>query len=784
MKKEVRSIDELDEREAENDKGEQKQGERQKFVSKKKKSGTIRWLLIVTAATIIVALVLSGISALLTFRGSIKRQAQTYSSALVSEVAQQFSDELQEARTQAENYIFTLSRDNVTDASEFRAALEAFTKENGKIARIRYMKNGELYDQVGVRVNSDINESIVELAKSNDYGVTGVVNDPELSQDVIIIGFPVIRYSMMDYCLLMYPMTLFYEQLDGYYKNETEVGQYAYFTGLLSGKYMYGMRGSDQSSSELEDYLEELTGDTTDYMHLLYMARSGGGAYDLDAHMGDMVVAMDTTAFLGTELNIIGFFEVNTICSDANLFLSGMLVIILILGILLMTLATHSVYSIAHRNKFEDLVVTVDPVIGCATYDYYAYETTELVGNDPYSNYSIVFLKYYYYEINKDQFGEKFQQDMLRFTAKSIDQLVTSRETYGYYPEGMFVLTMRYNKTEDLINRLKVLYAVLYNYPEMRAKGMHLNPQFGIYNLTKMSITDIGTMVERAATAVRAKNNGPDMIYKFYTDEASEAVQREKEIERKMENALRVGDFKVFYQPIYSVENKTLDSAEALVRWYDSETGRYYMPVEFIQLFEVNQFVVKMDKFVINEVFRFQKENQERGQKLTPISVNISRVTAIQEDFADYCMEMRQRYGLPNDSVIFEFPESFALYSFDVMKKLLADLTKKGFRCAIDNFGRSPMQILKEIDFYQVKLDRYFLRRGKSHETDKLLIESNIRIAKQMGLRVVQEGVETRDDFEELTKMGCDAIQGYFYSKPLSMADYLDFVNQATPFGI
>jgi EAL domain-containing protein (putative c-di-GMP-specific phosphodiesterase class I) len=205
-------------------------------------------------------------------------------------------------------------------------------------------------------------------------------------------------------------------------------------------------------------------------------------------------------------------------------------------------------------------------------------------------------------------------------------------------------------------------------------------------------------------------------------------------------------------------------------------------PGEFIPLFETNGFITKLDHFVYTEVLEFISKAAEHGDKVVPVAVNVSRVTAGNEDFLNFYIGNKKKYRIPDGFITIEFTESFAMEDYDKIAHVIEELHKNGIRCSIDDFGSgySSFSILKQINVDELKLDSVFLRRGVDVKRDDKLLSTMIELAKSMGMRVVQEGVETKEMFDKVVAMGCDVIQGYYYAKAISLEEFKLFINTNT----
>jgi EAL domain-containing protein (putative c-di-GMP-specific phosphodiesterase class I) len=249
-----------------------------------------------------------------------------------------------------------------------------------------------------------------------------------------------------------------------------------------------------------------------------------------------------------------------------------------------------------------------------------------------------------------------------------------------------------------------------------------------------------------------------------------------------MEAALSGNEFRLFLQPKYNAEKDEIDSAEALVRWFDYQKGDYRYPAEFISLFESNGFIVEMDHFIYLEVLKYLNEAKARGNKIVPISVNVSGVTATSADFVNFYVGNKNRYSIDDGLITLEFTESYAMEDYQKLSEIIKALHDGGIRCSIDDFGvgYSSFRILKDLDMDELKLDRLFLSKGVDAERDEKIITTIAWLARQCGMSVVMEGVETKEMYDRVVKMGIGIIQGYYYARAIPLEEFKIFVNSNT----
>ena len=744
---------------------------------------------VVMTLAVLAALLLCLFSEIRAYRTRITENAQSIADAHTQAYADATEQVLAGMMTEVKAIAIGLQQ----ATTEYEAAdiISRGAANSAWIMGSRFMAKGQLYSGYALYTGAPQSE-VVRLYESGKEGIVGIVYDSGFGGvQCIVFGVPVAENAAGVTYLMAYCQDLkLYERLDTALAEQKAPGMADIMYLCHDGK-MYHPQGIGEHflASKYNNAFQMMldVGVPTDAIDPLkndyYGGRSHSVSFDMD---GETYLA--SLFFLdGTDrtLSIMAIYTDTALIAEDQAFADMLFAIVAAIVLVMVGVLAFAVYCILHKGERE-AVRAIDPVAKCNAFDYYAALSSRIVHSTKYPHYAVISLKVHYFNYYMEQYGEEFCKEMLQFVAKSIDRCVQNDEVMGYRGEGEFAITMHYTDDNELIGRIKLLHAILIVCPPVKEKNDKLRTACGIYPVTRQDHSSIETMVEKAAIAIASKNFDINAVYSFYTDETSAIVQRETEMERKMEMALKDGSFRVFYQPKYGVAEKGVHSAEALIRWYDAETGHYYYPADFLRLFEENGFIVEMDKFVIRQVATLLQDLTVRNIKVVPISVNISRVTAAQKDFVDFCMKIRQDFNLPNDLMTFEFSESFAHYDYEAMSRTLEVLEGRGFVCAIDGYGSgySSYSILKELKFTEIKLDRFFLRKSARPERDREVLGDVIALSRKLGLRVVQEGVESQADFEWLIAQGCDAIQGFYYSKPLGMQDFIDFISKTELYGL
>lgn len=423
----------------------------------------------------------------------------------------------------------------------------------------------------------------------------------------------------------------------------------------------------------------------------------------------------------------------------------------------------------------------VNAELQCATPKKFFRDADEILYKQKTSKYALISAKINNFGYMESEFGDQAVKQLLLYERNTLQNALFPLETFGYFGEGEFYLLLNYKNRKTLEDRLRALYAYV-NRSEVASEcKIKVTMSFSVYEIDRKLQQTLHQMADKVHIVQHSGvlRTGSCSV-EYYGDMLREDYFKKAEIESRMENALKNNEFHLFYQPKYNIKRGDMDGSEILVRWYDPKIDAYRKPGEFLPVFEENGFIDKLDRFVFFRACENVAERIQNGKRVYPVSVNISRVTAIQRDFLDYYKRIKEKFRIPDGFVTLEFTESFAYENYEYLAYIISELHKNGFLCSLDDFGTgySSYNVLKTLDMDEIKLDKFFIAKGTSYERDQLLLGSIIEIVKKMGIKVTQEGVETREDFERLRNMGCDIIQGYYFSKPMKYVDYCEFVRK------
>lgn len=292
------------------------------------------------------------------------------------------------------------------------------------------------------------------------------------------------------------------------------------------------------------------------------------------------------------------------------------------------------------------------------------------------------------------------------------------------------------------------------------------------------SSDDINDIAKFADVALyRAKDAGKS-TYSFFEASLKQIIDEKVLMQDKLKLALDKEEFVLHFQPQIDLGHGGIRGFEALVRWYNNDLG-FVPPNKFIPLAEETKSIIDIGKWILAKSIEFgAKINKNRTKKYI-ISVNISTVQWMQEDFVDMVESILSCYDLEEEYLELEITESILIHSFDKTIDKVTRLKEKGIKVALDDFGTgySSLNYLKELPISTLKIDKTFID-DIFDKTSKnvLILNAIIELGHTIGLEVIAEGVETEEQVHYLNENECDGIQGYFYSKPLEQKNIEPFI--------
>lgn len=301
-----------------------------------------------------------------------------------------------------------------------------------------------------------------------------------------------------------------------------------------------------------------------------------------------------------------------------------------------------------------------------------------------------------------------------------------------------------------------------------------IKPYYGVSKWTPEKKIEL-SYSEAVAAKDNAKNSQSEN-YAFFNEDDTKRLIEEKAIIDEFENALSKKEFKIWYQPKFEPASEKLVGAEALVRWIKSD-GTIISPGEFIPVFEKNGLIRQFDEYIFRNVCEQQKRWQFHNKLIVPISINLSRISLYYKNIVNTYKKISEEIGVEKDIIPIEITETATVVNKE-MKEIADSFFNAGFTLYMDDFGSgySSLATLNLLHFDTLKIDKSLIDYIGNFGGDRLL-EHTILLAKELGMHVTAEGVETERQVSFLKHVGCDSIQGFFYSKPLNCEKFEELLD-------
>jgi diguanylate cyclase (GGDEF)-like protein len=293
----------------------------------------------------------------------------------------------------------------------------------------------------------------------------------------------------------------------------------------------------------------------------------------------------------------------------------------------------------------------------------------------------------------------------------------------------------------------------------------------GVYRIIDKAIP-VTMMSDRANIALNTVKLNRFVRIAIYDDDMYQDIVRECELSTEISGAIRNGELTIYLQPQVKPDGEVM-GAEVLVRWEHPEKGMLN-PGEFIPIFEKNYKIVDVDQYVWELACKQLKKWNDMGMRNLYLSVNISPKDFESIDVYETLISLVEKYELDPEQLRVEITETTIMQNPEKQIELIGRLRLAKFYVEMDDFGSgySSLGMLKDIHLDAIKLDMRFLSKGVDDERGRKVLKMTINLIKELDMMAVAEGVETVEEMEYLKKVGCDAFQGFFFSKPVPVSEF------------
>ena len=250
-------------------------------------------------------------------------------------------------------------------------------------------------------------------------------------------------------------------------------------------------------------------------------------------------------------------------------------------------------------------------------------------------------------------------------------------------------------------------------------------------------------------------------------------------LEKAIFDGLNERRFEVYYQPFYSAKEDKLTRAEALLRLRD-ENGNFVSPEEFIPIAEQNGSIFEIGRFVFTSVCKTLSGIKLEDFNIQKIDINLSVVQCIQEDLYKEFIEIKNQYKIPSQYIDLEITETATINSPEVLLKNMKHFEKEGIELSLDDYGcgHSNISYILSLPFKMIKIDKGIVWEAFENQRANVVLKSTIDMMKSLNMKIVAEGVETEAQSQQLLELGCDYLQGYYYSRPVDVGKFLSLMRK------
>ncbi|MBR5110834.1 MAG: EAL domain-containing protein [Clostridia bacterium] len=458
--------------------------------------------------------------------------------------------------------------------------------------------------------------------------------------------------------------------------------------------------------------------------------------------------------------------------------MAAVLAVLTAVALVIIALLLHGILAERRANKERQLIsaVETDTLTGLYNRNFFFEYANRIHRANPEPKMDAVVLNIEQFHTVNELHGKDFGDQVLRSVGEEIRSFLSRAEGIGGRFEGdrFDIFCSPQENYQALLGRFQTRFRDLFPNASIRLR-MGVAPwQEGVEPMR---------LFDRARTA-SSIIRGSTKHLMVYDHEMHVREDLNHRLLNDFERALRNHEFKIYYQHKYDIQSEPprFNSAEALIRWHHPELG-VIPPNDFIPLFESNGQISEIDKYVWRETARQIAQWRDKYGVTVPVSVNLSRVDALDPALKQTLDSLMEEYGLECQYLHLEVTESAYTEDAEHLRRVIQRLRAKGYKIEMDDFGSgySSLNMLSSIPIDILKMDMGFIQNIEHDEKDVRLVELILDIASNLKVPVVAEGVETETQMLLLKKMGCALVQGYYFSKPLPAAEFEATILKETP---
>lgn len=485
------------------------------------------------------------------------------------------------------------------------------------------------------------------------------------------------------------------------------------------------------------------------------------------------VYKSDKTGYLGyapvlsnSNWTTVSYIQDNDVMKYGRMLSSKTIQVMTCITIAIITIACYILKIEANRGRQLKKVAFTDKLTGISNILGFQEAAPKILAKNNNTKYLVAVFDIKKFKFINYKYGYDYGDKIIRKLAKALDKKYYDKEKCSRIESDTFIALIKDNN--EVLKDLDVFLSKIIP----KSTGV-CGFRIGLYKIqnNKEYIADI---IEKAKLAWKYIKNDSKHNYNYYDSNLLKQIMEEEQIESKMEQALKNGEFKVYLQPKINLQNDKICGAEALVRWISKDLG-FMTPDKFIPIFEKNGFISKVDFYMLDSVFGIMKRLIDEGYDDITISVNQSRETINDVNYLEKLRAIVDKYDVDTRYIELEITESVFTEDNNKIIHIVKEIQKLGFKVSMDDFGSgySSLNLLKEVPINILKIDRIFLNDNSDNTSkSEIIIKRVIEMAQDLNINVICEGVESDKQVYFLKKARCEMAQGYYYSKPIPVQNF------------
>ena len=409
----------------------------------------------------------------------------------------------------------------------------------------------------------------------------------------------------------------------------------------------------------------------------------------------------------------------------------------------------------------------LDSLTGLYSWDGFYEKARDAFQNSQDSEWVLIIYNIVQFKLINDLFGIPKGDEVLMKVAKLLKSKLSDGEICGRLRGDQFAVLIHKDNFDGrfVISASRELPGLL------QSSQYHLHIQAGVYYVSDKT-APISSMCDRANIALSTIKGETNIHVAIFNESIMDKMLHEQYVINECERAIQAGEFMMYLQPQVR-EDGHIVGAEALARWVRSN-GKVVPPVEFIDILERSDLIVKLDTYIWKMAAKKLAEWKDTDKSELYISVNISPKDFFYIDVYEFFEGLVKEYDIDRSKLKLEITETIMMRDALKQLALVNKLHNEGFEIEIDDFGKgySSLSLLKDINADTLKIDKEFLKETDNDKKSENILGSVIDMSDRLSMKVITEGVETKNQLDRLVKLGCHTFQGFYFAKPMPVEDF------------